>query len=172
ASGAGVSKRFEDTGITELDGLIALQVRAPYLLFQAAVGKMTQGGSLIQISSATTQALIENFSVYIMTKGASEHLMRALANELGARGIRANCISPGITDTPMAGEALKMPALEQCFTERYPLGRIGTSGDVAEAALWLTSDQCFLTGENLQVNGGLTLRGNPTTQDVMRALSQ
>lgn len=171
ASGAGVSKSFEETSTKELDNLIALQVKAPFQLFQAATAKMNKGGALIQISSATTKAIIDNYAAYIMTKGAGESLMRALANELGPRGIRANCISPGITDTPMTSQAFASEALAQCFAEHYPLGRVGTCEDVANAAIWLASDGCFMTGENLQINGGLTLRGNPTTQDVIRALS-
>ena len=55
------------------------------------------------------------------------------------------------------------------FIPSYPLGRYGTTDDIAAAAVWLASDECFMTGENLQVNGGLTLRRNPTLAELQRA---
>jgi NAD(P)-dependent dehydrogenase (short-subunit alcohol dehydrogenase family) len=97
-----------------------------------------------------------------------------VANEFGAHGIRANSISPGLTATPMTAGAQQTPGLFDAFTSCYPLGRIGTSDDIAEAAVWLASDACFMTGQNLQVNGGLTLRRNPNRDEiqasVMRAM--
>ena len=86
--------------------------------------------------------------------------------------IRANSISPGLTDTPMTAAHKPIPGLFECFRERYPLGRIGTSADIAAAAVWLASDECYMTGENLQVNGGLTLRRNPTNEEIAAAVSK
>ena len=65
-----------------------------------------------------------------------------------------------------------IPGLFDSFLKGYPLGRIGTSADIAAAAVWLSSDECFMTGENLQVNGGLTLRMNPTKQDMAEAIAK
>ena len=65
--------------------------------------------------------------------------------------------------------------VEEAFAGAYPLGRVGTSDDIAAAAVWLASDECFMTGQNLQVNGGLTLRRNPNrdeiTASVMKAMA-
>ncbi|MDE2043077.1 MAG: SDR family oxidoreductase, partial [Alphaproteobacteria bacterium] len=58
----------------------------------------------------------------------------------------------------------------ESFLPGYPMGRIGTSDDVAAAAVWLASDECFMTGENLQVNGGLTLRRNPSAAEMDAAV--
>ena len=63
-----------------------------------------------------------------------------------------------------------MPALLDAFRREYPMGRIGTQGDVAEAAVWLAEDTCFMTGQNLQVNGGLTLRRNPRNAEIAEAV--
>lgn len=63
-----------------------------------------------------------------------------------------------------------MPGMEEAFAKEYPLGRIGTSEDVAAAAVFLASDHCFMTGQNLQVNGGLTLRRNPTQAEINASL--
>lgn len=74
--------------------------------------------------------------------------------------------SPGLTETPMTAGAKAIPGLSEAYRARYPLGLIGTVDDIAAAVVWLASDECFLTGQNLQVNGGLTLRGNPSRADI------
>ena len=66
----------------------------------------------------------------------------------------------------MTSDAMAAPGLEDAFKKEYPLGRIGTSEDVAAAAVFLCSDECFLSGQNLQVNGGLTLRRNPRSHEI------
>ena len=66
----------------------------------------------------------------------------------------------------MTAGAKAVPGLYDAFAQAYPLGRIGTKADIAAAAVWLASDDCFMTGENLQVNGGLTLRRNPSTAEI------
>ncbi len=62
--------------------------------------------------------------------------------------------------------------IEEAFIPGYPLGRIGTSQDIAAAAAWLAGDECFMTGQNLQVNGGLTLRRNPTRAEITAAVKR
>lgn len=171
-AGWGLTQGFLETSEQELDKIIALQFKGPFFFFQAMIEGMSQGGSIIQISSATTRAVIENYAAYIGTKGGTDHVMRCVANEFGSRGIRANSISPGLTETPMTAAAMATPGVRECFTARYPLGRIGTTTDIAAAAVWLASDECFMTGENLQVNGGLLLRSNPTSADVGAAVAQ
>jgi NAD(P)-dependent dehydrogenase (short-subunit alcohol dehydrogenase family) len=111
-----------------------------------------------------------NHAAYIGTKSGADALIRCVANEYGAQGIRANSIAPGLTSTPMTADAMAAPGLEAAFAREYPLGRIGTSEDVADACLWLASDGCFVTGQTLQVNGGLTLRRNPTPQEMQAAV--
>jgi 2-hydroxycyclohexanecarboxyl-CoA dehydrogenase len=56
--------------------------------------------------------------------------------------------------------------LQEAFVKEYPLGRIGTAMDIANAALWLATDESFVTGQVLQINGGLTLRRNPTPREI------
>jgi 2-hydroxycyclohexanecarboxyl-CoA dehydrogenase len=135
------------------------------------INVMTNGGSLIQISSAAAAIMLNDYSAYMGTKAGFDHVIRCIANEFGDRGIRANSISPGLTDTPKNAETKMTPGLFESFSNSYPLGRIGTSEDVAAAAVWLASDECFLTGQNLQINGGLTLRGNPTPDAIGAAIA-
>jgi NAD(P)-dependent dehydrogenase (short-subunit alcohol dehydrogenase family) len=124
------------------------------------------GGSIIQISSATATIMLDNHAAYMGTKAGTDHLIRCVANEYGERGVRANSISPGLTDTPMTAAAMQSPSLVEAFRRCYPLGRIGTTEDIAAAAVYLASDECFITGENLQVNGGLRLRRNPRAHEL------
>ncbi|MCY1277670.1 4-formylbenzenesulfonate dehydrogenase TsaC1/TsaC2 [compost metagenome] len=171
AAGLGLSKGFLETTEDDLDRMLALQFKGSFLFFQSVIEAMQGGGSIIQISSATTRALIENYAAYIGSKGGIDDVVRCIANEFGARGIRANSISPGLTETPMTAEAMATPGVAECFTARYPLGRLGSKADIANAAVWLAGDECFMTGENLQINGGLLLRGNPSGADVGAAVT-
>jgi len=152
-----------------------LQFKGPFLFFQSMIGAMADGGSLIQVSSATATIMLNDHAAYMGTKAGTDHVVRCIANEFGERGIRANSISPGITATPMTAGAQATPGLFEAFADSYPLGRVGTSDDIAAAAVWLASDECFMTGQNLQVNGGLTLRRNPSkdeiTASVMKAMA-
>ena len=75
----------------------------------------------------------------------------------------------------MTSDAMQSAALVETFRKCYPLGRVGSSEDIAAAAVFVASDECFMTGQNLQVNGGLTLRRNPLgteTYDAMVAAGE
>lgn len=171
-TGWGLMAKLLETTEEQLDRLAALQFKGPYFFMQSFVGRMARdgGGSAIQISSASVHALLQNHAAYIATKAASEALVRCFANEFGARGVRVNAIAPGLTATPMTEREVGMPGLEEAFVKEYPLGRIGTTTDVADAATWLAGDECFMTGQVLQVNGGLTLRRNPTPREINASL--
>ena len=171
ATGWGLLKPFLETTAADLAQITALQYVGPFQFFQAMVKAMTGGGSLIQISSATATIMLNDHAAYMGTKAGTDHVIRCVAHEFGRQGIRANSISPGLTDTPMTAEAKKVPGLFESFLKSYPLGRIGTSDDIAAAAVWLASDECYMSGENLQVNGGLTLRRNPTSEEMAAAIA-
>jgi NAD(P)-dependent dehydrogenase (short-subunit alcohol dehydrogenase family) len=128
------------------------------------------GGSIISLSSATTKALINNHMAYIASKRAGEAMMECVANDFGHLGIRANTVSPAFTDSPMTHDSFAVPGLVDAFLPRYPLGRLNTVEDVAHACLWLSTDTAFVTGQNIQPNGGLTLRGNPQARDIEAAV--
>jgi NAD(P)-dependent dehydrogenase (short-subunit alcohol dehydrogenase family) len=172
AAGWGLLKPFLETTFEELRQMTALQLIGPFQFYQEMIKVMTHGGSIIQISSATATIMLNDHAAYMGAKAGTDHVIRCVANEFGKRGIRANSISPGLTETPMTADAKQVPGLFECFRERYPLGRIGTSEDVAAAAVWLASDECYMTGENLQVNGGLTLRRNPTGDEIAAAVAK
>jgi NAD(P)-dependent dehydrogenase (short-subunit alcohol dehydrogenase family) len=159
-----------ETSEEDLDRITALQFTGVHHFLQAFVGVMKdqdpQGGSIISLSSATTRDPINNHAAYIGTKTAGEAMIRCVANDFGQYGIKANSVSPAFTHSPMTADSFEVPGLVDAFLPRYPLGRLNTSDDVANACLWLASDESFVTGENLQPNGGLALRGNPQASDL------
>jgi len=171
ATGWGLLKSLHEISEDELDQIIALQFKGVHYFLSAFIHAMPNGGSLMQISSATTQAIIDDHAAYIGTKAGSEALIRCVANQYGAQGIRANIISPGLTASPMTAGAMTTPGFEGAFAKEYPLGRIGTIEDVAHAVLWLADDASFITGQNLQINGGLTLRRNPRSDEIGAAVA-
>ena len=166
ATGWGLMKPTHETTEADLDKIMDIQFKGPFFFIQAMLRVMGRGGSIIQISSATATIMLENHAAYMGTKAGIDHVIRTVANEYGARGIRANSISPGLTETPMAGDSFSVKELIDAFAKEYPLGRLGTREDIAAAVVWLASDECFMTGQNLQVNGGLTLRRNPILSEL------
>ncbi len=170
ATGWGLLKPFLDTTKAEIEKITALQFTGAILFYQAMLRVMREGGSLVQISSATASIMLEDHAAYMGTKAGTDHVIRCIANEFGDRGIRANCVAPGFTVTPMTARAGRNPAIIGAFAKEYPLGRVGTSEDIAEAVAWLCSDACFMTGQVLQVNGGVTLRRNPRNAEIVEAV--
>lgn len=170
ATGWGLLKPYLDMTADDIDAMHALQFRGPFLFFQSVLRRMTGPGSLIQITSATATIMLHDHAAYMGTKAGFDHVMRCIANEFGARGVRANSVSPGLTATPMTAGGMAVPGFEAAFIPGYPLGRIGTSEDIAAACVFLASDQCFMTGQTLQVNGGLTLRRNPTADEIQASI--
>lgn len=177
ATGWGLLKPFLETTHDELVEMSALQFIGPFHFCQAMVRKMARsmggrGGSIIQISSATATIMFHDHAAYMGTKAGTDHVIRCVANEFGPEGIRANSISPGVTETPMTADAQAVPGLMDAFVSGYPLGRYGTAEDIAAAVVFLASDECFMTGENLQVNGGLMLRRNPRPDEIAASIAR
>ena len=171
-TGWGLMAKLMDTTEEQLDRVTALQFKGTYFFLQAFVGAMAagSGGSVITMSSASVYALLHHHAAYIGTKAGADALVRCFANEFGGKQVRVNSIAPGLTATPMTDKEVHIQGLEESFLKEYPLGRIGTTEDVANAALWLASDESFMTGQVLQINGGLTLRRNPSPRDINASL--
>ncbi len=155
ATGLNQVKPFLDVPMEDLRRVTDVQFIGTFLFMQAVLRRIADNGSIIQISSVSASALLPNHAAYMATKAAGDVLVRALASEFGVRGIRVNSIAPGPTeDTPMAAGVLADEFVKQRIRNATPLRRLGTAVDIAEAALWLASDNSFITGEVLQVNGG------------------
>jgi 3-oxoacyl-[acyl-carrier protein] reductase len=135
----------------------------------AAAGRtMTNGGSIINVSSAGGDMPAPTLSIYAMTKAAVSHLTRCAAVELGANNIRVNAIAPGFTDTPMVqGRWTNADgSIDEAERESYtstraaqsPLRTIATPEDQSWAMLYLASDASrFITGQVIRPNGGVVM---------------
>ncbi|HEX8755551.1 MAG TPA: SDR family oxidoreductase [Steroidobacteraceae bacterium] len=172
-TGLGLIAKILETTEEQIDRLMDLQFKGSFFFLQVFCETIARsgGGSVVLTSSASVRALLFHHAAYIGTKAGSEALARCFANEFGSRGVRVNCIAPGLTATPMTSREVAMPGLEEAFVREYPLARIGTVKDVADAVLWLAGEECFMTGETLQVNGGLTLRRNPLPREINASLA-
>ncbi len=162
-----------ETAESDFDRMVAVNYRGAFLFLQAMIRAMRVrgGGSIVMISTASVRATFESHSAYAAAKAGMEHLVQAAAFEYGRDGIRANVIAPGLTATEMSAGFVSTPGVVAAFTREMPLGRLGTSDDVASAAAWLASDECFMTGAVLEVNGGLALRRNPTMLEIQAAIA-
>lgn len=125
-----------------------------------ALKKSAGSASVLLFSTVAAQTGMPFHAGIAAAKGANEGLTRALAAEF-APGIRVNCIAPSLTDTPLAAGLLNTAEKRQNAAARHPLRRIGSTSDMAAAALFLLSDEAgFITGQILQLDGGMgTLRG-------------
>ncbi|MDR7157106.1 NAD(P)-dependent dehydrogenase (short-subunit alcohol dehydrogenase family) [Sphingobium xenophagum] len=157
ASGLNHVEPFMSTTIDDMRLLSDVHFVGAMLFTQAAAAVMRPGGSIIHISSVSARALMTNHAVYIATKAAGEAMVRAAALELGAMGIRVNSLAPSLVRTPMTESVFKEADLIRKIERINPLGRLGTLDEIAAAAVWLATDECFMTGEAVQVNGGMGL---------------
>ena len=115
--------------------------------------------SVILTSSIVANKGVEAFSVYSATKAAVRAFARGWAVDLRERGIRVNAISPGPVDTPgldgLAGSREAVDPLKRGLAASVPMGRLGTPNEIAQAAVFLASDEAsFVTGAELVVDGG------------------
>jgi NAD(P)-dependent dehydrogenase (short-subunit alcohol dehydrogenase family) len=144
-AGGGFESPFLDVAAKGRDALIRENFTQVAECVRLAVPAMGEGASIVQITSIEAHRAGPGYAIYSAMKAAVENLSRSLALELGARGIRVNCIAPDAIPTPGVGDALPPT----------PLARRGTPDDVAGAALFLASDLSrFVTGTTLHVDGG------------------
>lgn len=147
--------------ITEesFDRTFGVNVKGTLFTVQNALPLMSAGGSIVLTGSTTASMGTAAFSVYSASKGALRNFARSWALDLQGTGIRVNVLSPGPTTTPGLDRALsgtgQKDAIVDSMVTRVPLGRMGQPGEVANAALFLASDESsFMTGSEMFVDGG------------------
>jgi 3-oxoacyl-[acyl-carrier protein] reductase len=141
----------------QFDREFAVNVRAPFFIVQRALPLLRDGGRIINISSGVTWYATPQI-VYSMTKGALNVLGRSLANTVGDRGITVNNVSPGVTDTDMNSWLHDSDEAVSSITDIVALNRIGQAVDIADAVAFFASDDSrWITGQTVEVNGGLYL---------------
>ena len=159
---AGITKRIPITEmpLEDFERIMAVNVRGVFLGIKHALPFMKQhgGGSIVNISSicGLVGHKLTN-ETYTTSKGAVTLLTKSVAVRYARDNIRCNSIHPGTVDTPMVQALFTDPEKKRERLDEVPLGRLATAQDVANAALFLASDEAgFITGAALPVDGGLT----------------
>jgi NAD(P)-dependent dehydrogenase (short-subunit alcohol dehydrogenase family) len=165
-AGIEMEKPLAKLTVTDWDLILNVNLRGAFLLTQAAVPMFPEsGGAIVNISSIHATHAFPDSIPYACSKAGLVALTRNLALELAPRHIRVNCICPGYIDTRLWEQYLRNSADPKSVAEQttalHPLGRRGMPADVSEAALFLASEaSAFITGTDLTVDGGLTLRAH------------
>jgi NAD(P)-dependent dehydrogenase (short-subunit alcohol dehydrogenase family) len=151
---------IDDVTAATLDTVLAVNVRAPFLMIREAVARMAtdrggKGGAIVNISSrAAALGGAGEWIHYAASKGALDSLTIGASKELAQRGIRVNAVSPGLIETDLHARA-GAPDRVQRMAGGVPMGRSGSAEEVAEAVLWLMSPEAsYVTGVILPVSGG------------------
>lgn len=165
-AGMGHFSPFLDTDKALLEMHLDLNVKAPYFLTQNLMKSLIEsGGNVINISSYFSHRMLpgRDSTAYSLTKGALDSFTKALAFEVGKRGVRINGIAPGSIQTDLFQANLEKLTVEEQRTFEvmvgtiYPLGKIGVPDDIGGMAVFLASDSAkWITGAIMAVDGGLT----------------
>lgn len=148
-------KEISEIQNDELDRIVDINLKSVFYALREATGKLADHGRVVTISSTVTRLMLPKYGVYAATKAAIEQLTRVFAREMGKRGITANSVLPGPVDTELF-RAGKTAADIERMAAMAALGRIGDSGDIAQAVLFLVSDEArWVTGQSIGVNGGI-----------------
>lgn len=119
--------------------------------------KKSTNASVVLYSTVAVQTGMGFHAGIASAKGAVEGLTRSLAAEWAPNKIRVNAIAPSLTETPLASALLSTPEKKEASDKRHPLGRIGTSQDLAEATVFLLSEKSsWMTGQILHIDGGMS----------------
>lgn len=173
-AGIETSAQLTEIEVDQIDRLLAVNVRGLILGMKHSMramragGAAGHGGSILNLSSLAQLRASPGTGVYAATKAAVDRLTRVGAAEGGPLGVRVNCLYPGLIQTDMLtqlfaqqvtlGRASDVQTLQGHLAARTPLGRLGAVEDVANAAMFLSSDLAsFITGVGLSVDGGMAL---------------
>ena len=159
-AGVGSTTNAPDTPVEVWDDVFAVNARGTFLCCKHAIPSMIErgGGAIVNMASVAGMVGLPNRAAYCASKGAVISLTRALAIDHVRDGIRVNAVCPGTVDSPWVrrlvedvGESL------DALRARQPMGRLGTTDEIAQAVLYLASDAAaFVTGSALVIDGGLT----------------
>ncbi|MCS2148007.1 SDR family oxidoreductase [Scandinavium manionii] len=141
------------------DRLMSTNLKGPFFLIQALLPMLANPSSVIVCGSVSARIGLPQSSVYAASKAAILSLARTLSGELHPRGIRVNGLSPGPTETPALGKlgnGVAEEKLREGIRQLVPIGRLGTSSELAKAAVFLASDEsAYIVGTDLLVDGGV-----------------
>jgi 3-oxoacyl-[acyl-carrier protein] reductase len=154
-AGIAIFKPAVDVTDEEYDAVFNLNARGVFYCLREAARTMRDGGRIVNISSGATISSGAGGAIYCGSKAAVEQFTRAFAKELAPRSVTVNTVSPGFTESDMLRQ---IPKFIEVAPSRTPLGRLGQPGDIADVVAWICSpDARWITGQNIQASGGLTM---------------
>jgi NAD(P)-dependent dehydrogenase (short-subunit alcohol dehydrogenase family) len=153
---------FLDVKVETFDWLMNVNAKAPMIVAQECARDMIRRGhkgAIVNVSSMAAFQGVPEHTAYCATKGALDAMTRVMAVELGAHGIRVNCVNPVVTLTPMAIKAWSDKAKADSMLSRIPMGRFVEPVEVADTILYLLSPRAsMITGSSITVDGGFRAR--------------
>ena len=141
------------------DKVLAVNLNGVFFCMQEEIGRMTgQGGSIVNVASIAGKHGLPNQAAYTASKHAVIGLTRVAAQEVARHSIRVNAVCPVYTETPLFNPMIAdNPGRAEKMLERIPMRRFGKPRDIADAIVWLCSDQSrFITGQAINLDGGMT----------------
>lgn len=152
-AGRFIPKKLMETTEAEFDAIVALNAKGPYFAMQAAAKVLSDGGRIVNISSALTHLKFPGATAHLGSKAALEQYGKGLAQELAPRGITVNTVLPGFTDTGVLTAQYR-----NMGEQMSPFKRLGLPSDVADVVAFLVSEQArWLTGQTIQAGGGIVM---------------
>lgn len=154
-AGVFAMKPIENMTEQNWDEIVDINLKGPFLLCKAAVPHLRKGAAIVNVASVLGEVGEPTGTAYCASKGGLITFTKALALELAPRNIRVNAIGPGPIKTQMLANVEKDPKLKKAFLDWVPLGRFGLPEEIAQAILFLASnDASYITGHCLFADGG------------------
>ncbi len=152
--------RAQDRICADWDEVVNIDLRGAFLTAQFALPHMRRGSAIVHISSVFGIRAQSSDPGFHAAKGGLIQLTRQMAIAVANDGLRVNCVSPGVIDTPLTHRWLNEGSTMKEVSKWHPMGRVGYPEEVAAAVLFLASDEAsFITGVNLPVDGGYLAAG-------------
>jgi meso-butanediol dehydrogenase/(S,S)-butanediol dehydrogenase/diacetyl reductase len=156
-AGAGSPKPLHETDDETLDSFLGLMLRAPFRLCREAIGHMGDGCGIVNVTSTYAMIGGRRGGAYSAAKGGLTSLTEHMACEYGPRGIRSNCVAPGVTMTDMVRHRFEDETFKRVNVETTPYPRLGEVEDIASTIAFLCSPGAgFINGQTIVVDGGWT----------------
>jgi NAD(P)-dependent dehydrogenase (short-subunit alcohol dehydrogenase family) len=156
-AGIGIHAAFVDTTEAQLDQLYNIHLKGVFMLTQALLPLIADGGRIVNISTGLARFALPGFAAYAAMKGAIETLTKYLAKELGARGIAVNVVAPGAIETDFGGGVVRDNAqMNAHIASQTALGRVGLPDDIGGAIASLLSENSgWINAQRIEVSGGM-----------------
>lgn len=172
-AGEGMVGDIESMPAVEFERCLQLNLYAPVYFVRHVARRMRDGGSVVLLTSIAATHPWEGYFAYGAAKAAVHSLVEYAALEYAPRGIRVNAACPGPIQTTEAEARLRRsPHVAGALLRETPLGRRPTAAEVAETVAWLALHAAAITGEWVQINGGLHLRRAPTREEMNAAVAR